>query len=79
MKFVCFILSCFMLSSCASALHPGPLTAYQKRKPAYGQPRREIKLGFFIADLVCGGVPLAVDFATAKIYRESPKGTARKK
>jgi hypothetical protein len=79
MKLAYFVVACFLLSSCASALNPGPPTAYQKRKPAYGQPRRELRIGFVIVDVVFGVLPLAVDFATSKIYKESHNTTSRKK
>ena len=79
MKLAYFLVACFVFSSCASALDPGPATAYQKRKPAYGQPRREIRAGYFAMDIVFGVVPLAVDFATGKIYKPSPNTTSRKK
>jgi hypothetical protein len=79
MKLIYFILMCLFFSSCASALNPGPATAYQKRKPAYGQPRRELRMGYVIVDILCGVLPLGVDFATSKIYKPSPNTTTRKK
>jgi hypothetical protein len=72
------LLACFAFGSCASALNPGPLTAYQKRKPGHGQPRRELRIGFVVADVAFGILPLAVDFATGKIYRKSPRAMTRK-
>jgi hypothetical protein len=79
MRSAYFILICFIFSSCASALNPGPATPYQKRKPAHGQPRREIRPVYVVLDIVFGVLPLAVDFATGKIYKPSPKTTSRKK
>jgi hypothetical protein len=78
MRFPFFTLACFVFSSCATALNPGPLTAYQKRKPSHGQPGRELRIGFVVADIAFGVLPLAVDFATNKIYRKSPKAMKRK-
>jgi hypothetical protein len=78
MRFVVFTLTCFAFSSCATALNPGPLTAYQKRKPSHSQARRELRIGFVVADIALGILPLAVDFATGKIYRKSPKAMKRK-
>jgi hypothetical protein len=79
MKLAYFVVACFLFSSCASALNPGPPTAYQKRKPAYGQPNRELRMGYVVLDIVFGVLPLAVDFATSKIYKPSPNTTSRKK
>jgi hypothetical protein len=79
MKLIYFLVACFLFSSCASALNPEPATAYQKRKPAYGQPRRELRIGYVVLDVVFGIVPLAVDFATAKIYKPSPATTTTRK
>lgn len=52
----------------------GKATAYQTNKPQPGQPKREVKPGALLADIfLLGGVALAIDFATGKIYRPGPK------
>ena len=39
------------MSSCAT-LFGGPITAYQKTKPAPGKPERELRAGALILDIV---------------------------
>jgi hypothetical protein len=79
MKRVYFLLICFLFSSCATALYPEPATPYQKKRPSKGQPKRELRMGCFVLDIVFGGVPLLIDFQTKKIYKPNPQLTRRKK
>jgi hypothetical protein len=65
------LLVALILSSCATILTP-KATAYQTTKPAKGQPQRQIRVGYLIADILLGVVPVAVDFGTGKIYKPSP-------
>ena len=78
MRPIFFIFACLVFTSCATAFSPNKATAYQKRKPAYGQPRRELRIGYVALDVVCLVLPLFVDFATGKIYKASPTTTRRK-
>lgn len=63
------------LQSCATVIG-GKITQSQKTKPQAGQPQRQVRAGFFVADLLFLGVPLIVDFATGAIYKpdNSQKG-----
>lgn len=71
------------LTSCATVFG-GKVAESQKRRPAPGEPRREIKVGVLIADILLFPiVSLPVDFATGAIYKpkptpapEKPPGTA---
>jgi PBP1b-binding outer membrane lipoprotein LpoB len=58
-----------LLSGCATILG-GKTTTYQKTKPTNGQPQRQVRIGYLIADAVLSGpVGLAVDFVTGAIYK----------
>jgi hypothetical protein len=60
------------VTSCATIMG-GQVTAYQKTKPAPGQPQREVKIGPLICDVIFwGGGGLIVDFATGAIYKPAP-------
>lgn len=57
------------LNSCATILG-GQVTECQRTKPAQGQPSREVRTGYLIADILLFGVPFtAVDFITGAIYK----------
>ena len=58
-------------SGCATVLS-GPVSQSQKIKPAPGQPQRQVRVGYLIADFCCGILPLAVDFGTGAIYKPAP-------
>jgi len=58
-----------MFSSCATVLG-GKITTCQEKKE--GEPR-QIRVGYLIADVVCGFVPLGVDFVTRAIYKPCKK------
>jgi hypothetical protein len=60
-------------SSCATILG-GKITTAQKTKPAPGQPQRQVRAGYLIADIIFGLIPLAVDFGTAAIYKPKAGG-----
>lgn len=68
-------LACSTLSSCAT-IFGGPITTYQKTKPAPGQPQREIRVGALIADILLFWPGAIVDFATGAIYKPQPKDAA---
>lgn len=62
------------LSSCATILG-GPITTYQKTKPAAGQPQREVRVGALVADILLTGIiGTGIDFATGAIYKPQPTG-----
>jgi len=61
-------LSIIMLPSCATILG-GKVTESQRIKPAPGQPQREVRVGFLIADILLFVPGLIVDFATGAIYK----------
>ncbi|GHB75312.1 hypothetical protein [Persicitalea jodogahamensis] len=57
------------LSSCATVFG-GKVVESQKRRPAQGEPRREVKVGMLVADILLFPlVSLPVDFATGAIYK----------
>jgi hypothetical protein len=61
------------LTSCATVFD-GHITESQKRRPAKGEPRRDVKIGALIADILLFPlVSLPVDFATGAIYKATPK------
>lgn len=60
------------LSSCATVFG-GRITEVQKRKPAAGEPQRQVRAGALIADILLFPlISIPVDFATGAIYK--PKG-----
>ena len=65
------MLACTMLSGCATILG-GKITDCQTKKPAPGDPGRKVRAGFLVLDIVCGVVPVIVDFADHKIYKPCP-------
>ncbi len=63
-----------LLSGCATILG-GPRTSYQVTKPTQGQPQRQVRVGYIIADAVLtGALGLIVDFATGAVYKPTPAG-----
>lgn len=67
------LMAAILLSSCATILG-GTRTSYQTHKPQEGQPQREVRVGYIIADaFLTSGVGLIVDFATGAIYKPTPK------
>lgn len=64
------LIVCLLLNSCATILG-GRIATSQKTKPKRGQAKRQIQVGYFIADIICCVVPLAIDFGTGAIYKPS--------
>lgn len=60
------------LSSCATVFG-GPVSSYQKTKPAPGQPQRDVRVGALIADIILFWPGTIVDFATGAIYKPQGK------
>ena len=75
---ICFVLAtCATLSSCAT-LFGGPVTEYQKTPPAAGQPKRELRIGALVADVLLFWPSLGVDFLTGAIYKpKAPAGLVK--
>lgn len=60
------------LSSCATVFG-GPVSEYQKTKPAAGQPKRDLRVGALVADILLFWPGTIVDFATGAIYKPQGK------
>lgn len=71
-KFISYLIIAGVLSSCATVFG-GKVTAYQKTKPAPGQPQRDVRVGALIADILLFWPGLIVDFATGAIYKPEGK------
>jgi hypothetical protein len=67
----------FLFSSCATILG-GRIATSQKTKPKRGEEKRQLRVGYFIADIICLAVPLAIDFGTGAIYKPSGGKTSTK-
>lgn len=67
-KFIALALIAIIMSSCATVFG-GPVTAYQKTKPAPGEPQREVRVGALVADILLFWPGAIVDFATGAIYK----------
>ncbi|GAA3954744.1 hypothetical protein [Hymenobacter algoricola] len=73
-QFVIIVLATATLSSCATVFG-GPVTTYQKTKPAAGQPKRELRVGALVADILLFSPGAIVDFVTGAIYK--PQATTK--
>jgi hypothetical protein len=60
------------MSSCATVFG-GPISTYQKTKPAPDQPQRDVRVGALIADILLFWPGTIVDFATGAIYKPQGK------
>lgn len=60
------------MSSCAT-IFGGPVTEYQRTKPAPGEPQRKVRVAALIADIVLFWPGAIVDFATGAIYKPEGK------
>lgn len=56
------------LCNCATVFG-GPINAHQKRKPAPGEPQRDIRVVALVADIILFLPGTIVDFATGAIYK----------
>ncbi|GAB3551495.1 hypothetical protein [Spirosoma fluminis] len=66
------------LMSCVTVFG-GRVTDEQKRRPAPGESRREIRVGGLIADILLFPlISIPVDFATGAIYKPKYSPTAQK-
>ena len=66
------ILLTLSMSSCAT-IFGGPVSEYQRTKPAAGQPQRSVRAGALIADILLFWPGAIVDFATGAIYKPQGK------
>ena len=57
-----------VMTSCATVFG-GPVSTYQKTKPAPGQQQRDIRVGALIADVILFWPGAVIDFATGAIYK----------
>lgn len=65
------------LTSCATVFG-GRVTESQKRRPAPGEQRRQVRAGTLIADILLFPlVSIPVDFATGAIYKPQPAPASR--
>lgn len=71
-KLTVILLVALFFSSCATILG-GPITDYQKTKPAPGEPQRDVRVVALIADIIIFWPGAVVDFATGAIYKPAPK------
>ncbi|GAA4000514.1 hypothetical protein GCM10022408_09500 [Hymenobacter fastidiosus] len=76
-QFVIIALATAALSSCATVFG-GPVTTYQKTKPAAGQPQRDIRVGALVADILLFWPGAVIDFATGAIYKPQAAAAAAK-
>lgn len=73
-----YCLIAITISSCAT-LFGGPVTDYQKTKPASGERARQVRIVPLIADVVLFWPSLIVDFATGAIYKPLKEGEQKTK
>ncbi|GAB3178042.1 hypothetical protein GCM10027291_42880 [Telluribacter humicola] len=65
------------MTSCATVFG-GQITENQKRRPAEGESRREVRIGALVADILLFPlISIPVDFATGAIYK--PHSTTKSK
>ncbi len=57
-----------VMTSCATVFG-GPVSAYQKTKPAPGQQQRDIRVVALVADIILFWPGAVIDFATGAIYK----------
>lgn len=69
MKKILIVLALILTTGCATVFNGGPVTEYQKTKPAVGEPRRQIKVVPLVADALIFWPSIAVDFASGAIYK----------
>jgi UPF0716 family protein affecting phage T7 exclusion len=60
------------MTSCATILGE-KITQYQKTRPAPDKPRREVRVGALITDILLFWPGTIVDFATNAIYKPQQK------
>ena len=76
--FIVTLVSYISASGCATVLG-GQKTDHQRTRPECGQPRRSVRVGFILADLIFCPPLLLLDFATKKIYKPFPNENKIKK
>lgn len=68
LKLMVIGLIAFSMTGCAT-IFGGPVSPYQKRKPAPGEQQRQVRVGALVADILIFWPSAVVDFATGAIYR----------
>ena len=71
---ISILLISVVFSSCATVLG-GPRTSYQQTKPKEGEPKREVAVGFLIADILLFPIAMAWEFPMGHIYKDQPSKT----
>lgn len=76
------LLFCFALASCGTVTQLStPADACQRCRPEPGQPKRQLRVFPFVADLLLmpftGGYGLLLDFGNGKIYKRCPNASPR--
>ena len=66
------------MQSCATILG-GQKTDHQRHPAQCDQPRRQLRAGFIIADLILFPPGLIIDLLTKKIYKPQPRQDRLKK
>ena len=56
------------LTSCATILG-GPITPCQTTRPKVGEEQRQLRVGYFVADIIILPIGLGVDFITRAVYK----------
>lgn len=62
------VVASMMLSSCATILG-GRIDNCQSTPPRNSGKPRQIRVGWLILDVICGLIPVGVDFLTTAIYK----------
>ncbi len=78
MKKLLFLFACVSMTSCATILG-GQKTDHQRKQPQCDAPRRQVRVGMLIADLILFPPGVIIDFATRKIYKPFPNSNKVKK
>lgn len=74
-----FIVALMMATSSCATILGGQKTDHQANKPECGEPRRQVRVGFVVANLLLFPPGLLIDFATEKIYKPEPRENRVKK
>ena len=70
---VALLLAVSILSTSCATILGGSRTTYQVTKPKDGEPQRQVRAGYIIADvLLTGALGIIIDFATGAIYKPEP-------
>lgn len=76
-KIILILVIAMSMTSCATILG-GQKTDHQRHPAQCGEPRRQLRTGMIIADLLLFPPGLIIDFATRKIYKPHPNSNRTK-